>query len=58
LPTSAGLRFFASVEEAAEAIAAIEGDYAAASRAARTLAEDVFSANVVLPGLLRAAGAG
>ena len=58
LPTSAGLRFFASVEEAAEAIAAIEGDYAAASRAARTLAEDTFSANVVLPGLLRAAGAG
>ena len=56
LPMSPGLRFFASVEEAAEAIAAIEVDYAAASCAARALAEDVFSANVALPRILRAAG--
>ena len=58
LPESAGLRFFATTEEAAAAIAAIEADYAAAARAARALAEDVFSAAVVLPGLLQAAGAG
>jgi hypothetical protein len=57
LPPSAGLRFFATTDEAAEAIAAIEGDYATARRAARSLAEEVFSADVVLPGLLRAAGA-
>jgi hypothetical protein len=57
LPPSAGLRFFATTDEAAEAIAAIEGDYATARRAARSLAEEVFSTDVVLPGLLRAAGA-
>jgi hypothetical protein len=56
LPPSAGLRFFASVEEAADAIAAVERDYAAAARAARHLAEEVFAASVVLPELLRAAG--
>ena len=57
LPASAGLRFFATTEEAADAIAAIEADYTAAARAARALAEEVFSTSVVLPGLLRAAGA-
>jgi glycosyltransferase involved in cell wall biosynthesis len=57
LPASAGLRFFATTEEAADAIAAIEADYTASARAARALAEEVFSTSVVLPGLLRAAGA-
>ncbi len=57
LPASAGLRFFATTEDAAEAIAAIEADYATSARAARALAEEVFSTAVVLPGLLRAAGA-
>jgi len=57
LPESAGLRFFRSLEEAAAAFAAIEADYAAASRAARRLAEEVFSTRVALPALLDAAGA-
>jgi hypothetical protein len=57
LPESPGLRFFTTTDEAAAALAAIEGDYAAAARAARALAEEVFSTAVVLPGLLRAAGA-
>jgi hypothetical protein len=56
LPPSAGLRFFRSVEEAAEAMRAIEADYAAACRAARRLAEEVFATRVVLPALLAAAG--
>jgi len=46
-----------TTEEAAAAIAAVEADYAAAARAARALAEEVFSARIVLPGLLQAAGA-
>jgi hypothetical protein len=57
LPASAGLRFFTGVDEAADAIAAIEADPAAASRAARTIAEEVFATDVVLPRLLRLAGA-
>lgn len=57
LPASPGLRFFRSVEEAAAALAAIEADYAGASRAARRLAEDIFSTRVVLPALLDAVGA-
>jgi hypothetical protein len=57
LPASAGLRFFATTEEAADAVASIEADYTVASRAARALAEEVFSGSVVLPGLLQAAGA-
>jgi len=57
LPENAGLRFFRTIDEAAEALRAIEADYTAASRAARTLAEEVFAARVVLPALLAAAGA-
>jgi len=57
LPASAGLRFFRSVEEAADTLDAIEADYPAAARAARRLAEDVFATSVVLPALLDAAGA-
>jgi hypothetical protein len=57
LPPSAGLRFFRSLDEAADAIAAVEADYATAARAARRLAADVFATDVVLPGLLAAAGA-
>jgi len=57
LPTSLGLHFFRTVEEAAAAIAVVEGDYVAASRDARALAEDVFATRVVLPKLLRAVGA-
>jgi len=57
LPPSPGLRFFRSLDEAADAVRAVEADYPAAARAARHLAEEVFSAAAVLPGLLAAAGA-
>jgi hypothetical protein len=57
LPASAGLRFFRSVDEAVDALRAIEADYATAARAARALAEEVFATRVVVPELLRAAGA-
>jgi len=56
LPPSAGLRFFRTVEEAAECLRAVERDYAAAARAARELAEDVFASRVVVPAILQAAG--
>ncbi|MFN8545571.1 MAG: hypothetical protein U0807_15380 [Candidatus Binatia bacterium] len=57
LPPSAGLRFFGTIDEAATALAAVEADYAAAARAARALAEEVFATRVVLPALLAAVGA-
>src|SRR5438034_478865 len=57
LPPSPGLRFFRSLDEAADAVRAVEADYPAAARAARHLAEEVVSAAAVLPGLLAAAGA-
>ena len=57
LPPSAGLRFYRTAEEAAELLRAVERDWAAASRAARALAEEVFATRVAVPALLRAAGA-
>jgi hypothetical protein len=57
LPPSAGLRFFRGLDDAVDGMRAIEADYAAASRAARALAEEVFSTRVTVPALLRAAGA-
>jgi hypothetical protein len=57
LPASPGLRFFRTVDEAVEGLAAIEADYGAASKAARALAEEVFSTRAVIPELLRLAGA-
>ena len=57
LPANPGLRTFSTVDEAADAVRAVEADYDAASRGARALAEEVFAARVVLPGLLAAAGA-
>ena len=57
LPASAGLRFFGSLDEAVDGMRAIEADYAAAARAARALAEEVFATRVTVPALLRAAGA-
>src|SRR3989442_1701604 len=56
LPPTAGLRFFSSPEEAVEALARVEADYAMASRAARALAEEVFATGVVIPRILAAAG--
>jgi hypothetical protein len=52
-----GLRHFTTLDDAVEAVRSIEADYAAAARDARALAEEVFSTAVVLPGLLRVAGA-
>jgi hypothetical protein len=57
LPASGGLRFFSSLDDAVEAVRAIEADHAAASRAARALAEEVFATRVAIPALLAAAGA-
>lgn len=57
LPASRGLRHYTSLDDAVDAVRAVERDYAAASRAARTLAEEIFSTAVVLPRLLRIAGA-
>lgn len=57
LPRSRGLQFFRGVDDAAAAIEAIEADPGAATRAARLLAEEVFSTRVVLPRLLRDVGA-
>ncbi len=57
LPPSAGLRFFRAMDEAAECLRAVERDYAAAARAARELAEEVFASRVVMPEILKAAGA-
>src|SRR4029077_9156669 len=57
LAPSAGLRFFRSLDEARDALDAVEADHAAAANAARCLAEDVFATDVVLPPLLDAAGA-
>ena len=56
LPPSAGLRFFRTVDEAAECLRAVERDYAASAWAARELAEDVFASRVVVPEILKAAG--
>jgi hypothetical protein len=56
LPPSAGLRFFRTLDEAAECLRAVERDYTAAARAARELAEEVFAARAVMPTILKAAG--
>jgi hypothetical protein len=57
LPPSTGLRFFRAMDEAADCLRAVERDYAAAARAARELAEEVFASRVVMPEILKAAGA-
>lgn len=56
LPESGGLRFFRTLDEAADGLHEIERDYGAASRAARALALEVFDTPVTIPTLLRAAG--
>jgi hypothetical protein len=57
LPSGEGLIRFASVEEAAEALAAIEADYDHHRRAARAIAEEFFDARIVLAEALNAATA-
>jgi len=56
LPPTAGLCFFRSPDEAVDALARVEADYAAASRMARALAEEVFATSAVIPRILAAAG--
>lgn len=55
-PTGLGLLAFNAVEEAVAALHAVTGDYARHCEAARALAEERFSAPVVLDRLLRDAG--
>lgn len=56
LPTGAGLFPFASPEEAAEAVAAIDADYSRHAAAARELAQEYFSHEVVLAAMLDSLG--
>jgi GT2 family glycosyltransferase len=56
LPTGNGLFAFDSPEAAAEALARIDSDYAAQSRAARDLAQEHLSHDVVLGALLEHLG--
>jgi len=56
LPTGAGLLAFSTTEEAAQAIEAIESNYALHSAAALQVARDYFSHEVVLTGLLAEVG--
>jgi hypothetical protein len=58
LPVGAGLFAVRTVEEAAEAVEAIEHDYPAHCRAARQVAEDCFEARAVAGRLLAAVGLG
>jgi len=57
LPSSLALQFFSNEREAAEALLAVERDFPRARREARALAEELFSTHVLLPQILRAAGA-
>jgi GT2 family glycosyltransferase len=58
LPTGAGLFGFSSPEEAAEAVARIDADYSRHAAAARELAREHFSHEVVLGAMLDALGLG
>jgi hypothetical protein len=53
LPTDRGLLTFATLDEAAEAVAAVERDYSQHARAARALAEERFDSSKVLDALSR-----
>jgi hypothetical protein len=52
LPSSSGVQPFSTMEEAVDGIARINGRYVESCRAARELAETVFSYRVVLPPLV------
>jgi GT2 family glycosyltransferase len=58
LPTGAGLLSFSTPEEAAEAVAAVDGDYARHAAAARRLAREYFSHELVLGAMLDSLGIG
>jgi hypothetical protein len=55
LPHGTGLLAFADVDGAVEAVRAVDSDYERHARAARRLAEEVFSSTIWLPKLLEAA---
>jgi hypothetical protein len=57
LPPSRAIGFFSTVDEAANLLADIEGDYRRACVEARQVAEDVFATSVLLPPILAAVGA-
>ena len=57
VPTGTGLVSFSDVEEAAEGIATIDGDYARHARAARALAEELLDHRKVLPAVIELATA-
>ena len=57
LPTGEGLFAFTTAEEAVEAIRAINADYPRHAKAAKAIAHDWFSSDVVLPKLLAELGA-
>jgi hypothetical protein len=56
VPTGEGLLTFTAVDEAADAYAAMTGDYERHARAARALACEYFDSDVVLARLLAALG--
>jgi hypothetical protein len=56
LPTGEGLFSFTTMDEAAEAVDAINADYDRHSKAARAIAEQHFDGEVVAGGLLRDLG--
>jgi hypothetical protein len=56
LPTGEGLFAVSTVDEAADAIAAVRGDYARHSRAAREIAREFLASDKVLGRMLAAAG--
>ena len=57
LPTGAGLMAFTSLDEAAEAVAAVDADYPRHARAARQLAEAHFDSRRCLESMLSASAA-
>jgi hypothetical protein len=56
LPSGRGLFGFSTLDQAAEAVEAIEADYETHRRAARDIARDCFEAEVVLRALLANVG--
>jgi len=58
IPTGHGLLCFSNLDEAAEAITAVEAEYESHCRAARELALTHFDYRVVLEDLLRKVGLG
>ena len=58
MPTGLGLLTYATMDEAVEALRAVESDYVAHSSAARALAAEYFAAERVLGRMLTDAGLG